>query len=370
MIDPRRSPAPAIILILFLLIPPMLYAQEVRSVRYYVSNDLGMALEEIGQHQQEEFPYILVVESEGKLVTRTLYHRGEALRRWEIGPTEERNYRGAVLEQKRRFDDSGRLLEEQIFQEGSLSERTVYYYNRETLDRTETFGPEGELLHSDEYWLSPDGQLRRVTRDQGDRQADQRLALSGGSRGILEERYGNARETRINRYDKNGRLVEQEYWYEGRLSERESFQYRGDSDLPLSFLLEELPQERTTLRTYDQEGRLVRIEVTDHGRESEQTVHVRDAQGRIVETTTRGSRGIENWLFQYGPDDDLVREEYRVRGSLERVTLYSVQDQVSTRLEELYREEQIFMRIYYEAERKVKEEFLRNGEVVRVREYP
>jgi hypothetical protein len=59
-----------------------------------------------------------------------------------------------------------------------------------------------------------------------------------------------------------------------------------------------------------------------------------------------------------------------VRGSLERITLYNVQGEQRSRMDELYREDQLFMRIYYQADQKVKEEFLRNGEVVRERKFP
>jgi hypothetical protein len=39
-------------------------------------------------------------------------------------------------------------------------------------------------------------------------------------------------------------------------------------------------------------------------------------------------------------------------------------------VDELYREGELFMRVHYRSERMVKEEFVRDGEIVRVREYP
>jgi hypothetical protein len=327
-----------------------------------------MALEEIGWYRREEFPYILAVEEHGSRETRTLFHQGEELRRWEIGPEEQRVYRHSVLQEKRVYDEQGRLAEEQLFEEGELSRRTVFSYQRDVLDHSETFGPEGELLFRDRYRLSPGGRLRRVSRELVQPQSRQRLALSGGSAGLAEERYGNSRERRVNRYDPAGRLVEQEFWYDGELAERQIYEYRGDSELLSSSELTEVPPERTTRCSYDEEGRIVRIEVEEQGQKCEQTVHVRDELGRVVETTKRGDRGIERWLFEYGGEGELVREEYHVRGSLEKVTLYSSQGEEARRIEELYREGRIFMRIYYEAEEKVKEEFLRDGKVVRVRE--
>jgi hypothetical protein len=360
-----------LLLVVILSVPPMLHAQDAGTIRYYTSNDLGMALEEIGWYRREEFPYILVVEKEGSRETRTLLFEGEERQRWERDPEEERIYRGTELEleQRLRYDKQNRLIEEQLYSDGELSQRTVYYYDRDVLERTETFAPDGLLLYRDFYRLTPDGQLRRVTREQEDSQSNQQLALGDGARGVAEERYGNHRERRINRYDQEGRLVEREYWHEGELMEQERIQYRGEGDIRSSSQLEELSLERTTRCSYDEEGRVVRIEVTEGGEEIERTVHVRDAGGRIVETTKRGPRGIENWRFEYGPDEELVREEYRVRGALERVTLYSVQGGERVRVEELYREGQPFMRVHYQSEQKVKEEYLSDGEVVRVREF-
>jgi hypothetical protein len=361
----------ALLLTVILSAPPFLCAQDARTVQYYVSNDIGMALEEIGGYRREEFPYVLVVEKEGGRETRTLLHEGEELQRWELEAGEQRIYRGSELEQRLRYDKGNRLIEDRLFSDGLLSQRTVYYYNRDVLERTETFAPDGQLLYRDFYRLSTDGKLRRVTREHGDLRQDQRFALGDGAGGVTEERYGNSLERRINRYDQEGRLVEREYWYGGELLERERIQYRGEGDIRLSARLEELTLERITVRSYDDEGRVVRIEVSEGGELTERIVHVRDARGRILETTKRGPRGIEKWLFEYATEEEPVREEYRVRGSLERITLYPVQGEGGerSRVEELYREGRLFMRIHYQGEQKVKEEVLRDGEVIRVREF-
>ena len=63
-----------------------------------------------------------------------------------------------------------------------------------------------------------------------------------------------------------------------------------------------------------------------------------------------------------------LREEYRIRGALQRITSFAPEDQEETRLEELYRGGLLFMRVYYNGERKLKEEFITDGGVVRVRE--
>jgi hypothetical protein len=377
MIDLSVSRITAAFVLLILAVLPCfpLCAQDIGSLpqdpslRYYTSNDSGMALEEIGWYRREEFPYLLVVQKEDQGEKRTLLHRGEEIRRWEIGPLEERVYDGGVIQERLLYDQTGRLTEEQFFQDGEPSRRKVFHYRGTILALTETFDSKGELLFRDVYYLSPKGELRRVSREERERQTTQELALSGGGGNLAEERYGNARDRKVNRFDPEGRLIVWERWSQGELIERERFEYRGDGGALVSSRLERLQLQRTIRRSYDEQGRLIRSVVEQEGEEIEQTFHLRDEKGRIVETTKRSSRGLEHWLFDYGPEDTLRREEYRIRGALERITTYTTDSGESSRIEELYREGQIFMRIYFGAEEKVKEEFLRDGEVIRERRF-
>ncbi|MEE9308870.1 MAG: hypothetical protein V3V57_15220 [Spirochaetia bacterium] len=366
MIDLSVSRISSVFVFLILAVLPS-FPQD-SSVRYYTSNDLGMALEEIGWYRRDEFPYLLVVQKGDQWEKRTLLHRGEEIRRWEVGAQEERVFDGGVIQERFRYDQSGRLTEEQLFQDGEPSRRKVYHYRGAVLALTETFDSKGELLFRDAYYLSPGGELRRVSREERERQTTQELALSGGGGILAEERYGNVRDRKVSRYDLEGRLTERERWSQGELIERERFEYRGDGDALVRSQLEQLQLRRTIRRSYDEQGRLIRSVVEQEGDEIEQTVHLRDETGAIVETTKRSVRGLEHWLFDYGPQDTLRREEYRIRGALERITIYSTDSGESSRTEELYREGQIFMRIYFEGEEKVKEEFLRNGEVIRERQ--
>ena len=133
--------------------------------------------------------------------------------------------------------------------------------------------------------------------------------------------------------------------------------------------LEEPELQRVTRRSYDGEGRIIEIEVKQQGQTVEQIHHLRDEEGRILETIKRGARGMEHWLFIYDSEGGLLREEYSLRGSLERVTLYGEEGEAATRVEELYRQGRLFMRIHYRDGEKVREEFLRDGQVVRAREF-
>ena len=113
-------PVTTLVVVAALALPPDLSGQDPAgaSRRTYVSNNLGMALEEIGWYRQEEFPYILVVVKEGEGERRTLLHNGQPVRRWELDPREEREYEGSQLVQLRRYDDRGRPVEEELAEYG------------------------------------------------------------------------------------------------------------------------------------------------------------------------------------------------------------------------------------------------------------
>jgi hypothetical protein len=59
-----------------------------------------------------------------------------------------------------------------------------------------------------------------------------------------------------------------------------------------------------------------------------------DAGGAESGPCAAGTRGLEEWRYEYGPAGGLEREEYRVRGELTKVTRY--EGRVHT--EELYRD--------------------------------
>ncbi len=333
--------------------------------RCYVSNSLGMPLEEIGWYRSDEYDYILIVQKQGEVEKRFLLHSGEEIRRWEIVPGEERVYRAGLIEELRRYDAGGRVEEERRYLEGELEARTVYHYNRDSLSYTETYDSEGALLYRDSFLLSPSGSLRRVHREATEQGGAQELALSAGGGTLAEERYGSSSGRLVNRYDHEGRVAVRELWRDGRLVEQERFHYRPDGGVLESCELEELEPGRTTFRSYDEEANLVRSSVEQGGQTIEQTSYLRNNEGQVLEAIRRSPEGLERWLYEYGPEGVLSREEYSLRGALQKVTLYEGEGE---RIEELYRGGKLFMKVYYRGSQKTKEEFIESGQVIRIRE--
>ena len=61
---------------------------------YYRSDSIGLALEPLPGAASQE-PYLLRVQWRGGLETRTLYHEGKELRRWELSAGMERVFEAA-----------------------------------------------------------------------------------------------------------------------------------------------------------------------------------------------------------------------------------------------------------------------------------
>jgi len=81
----------------------------------------------------------------------------------------------------------------------------------------------------------------------------------------------------------------------------------------------------------------------------------------------RGVAGLEEWRYTLNQAGKIGQEDYFRRGSLEKITLYGQND---TRTEELYQDGSVFMKVYYQGDRRVKEEVYDEGKVVKERSFP
>ncbi|MBN1836206.1 MAG: hypothetical protein JW820_10175 [Spirochaetales bacterium] len=344
--------------------PAPLTAQEPEAGRYYLSNELGMALEEIGWYRRDEAEFVLVLREQPDGEVRTLLRGGEEVRRWEREGREERIYEQGELSEKTLLEAQGRRAELWEYEGGVLVRRTEYTYSPAGRISARAYDGEGRLLFTDTALLSRDRALREVRRDPGQRDPS-RLALSMAGDRLVEERIGGAGQTMIRRYDLQGRVFERERWLGARLAERETLFYSGNDETPVRSTLVDYVSGSTTERSYDGNGNLQEIAVERDGRVVEQTRYERDSEGRAVLAVRRGPLGLEQWRYEYDEEGQLAREEHRLRGSVQRVTAYQGGERS---FEELYRDGAPFMRIVYRDGEKVREEFLKDGAVVRTRE--
>ncbi len=91
------------------------------------------------------------------------------------------------------------------------------------------------------------------------------------------------------------------------------------------------------------------------------------AADRVSVKRRQSAAGLEEWRYTYGDDGELSREEYLRRGSREKVTLYTAQDEQT---EELYSDGEMVLRVYSKAGARVKEDVYERGVLVRTRSFP
>lgn len=331
--------------------------------RLFVSNELGMMLRELDPRLEQTSEYLLAVMWRAEAEISRLYHNGEEIKRWETSKSEERMYVGGMLEEKRMFDSTGRLVEEQSYRpaDQSLLQRLVYRYSGGSLRATETYDGQGNLLHTNHYRISPEGRLLEVWRE-GAESESQRLSFRGWEGRIVEEFYSRGTEELLYRNEADGRAVGKEFWRDGEPVSRERYSYTAGTSTVNPGMGGETAG--TVDKLLDARGRVVKQTVYVDGVLIEE-VSSYDEAGRRVRLLRSGPEGLEETVYVYTESGQLSREEFRRRGQVRQITVYR---EDGLRVSELYREGLLFLRATYQNERLIREEFYEEGRVVRTRE--
>jgi len=354
--------------LLYILLTVTLPAEE----RFFRSNQIGMALQEIAWYRKDEHLYILEVRkeeaNEGFNEIRRLMHSGEEVKRWELlldvrgGVREERIYEKERLSDFRLMDELGRVILEENYDHDKVKSRLLYYYSSAGLSRVEYFNEEGNLLYEDRYRIGAFGELLEVKRVKPEIPAVLFSLTLVQVQGVTyEERLKDRERSYVSRYNSEGELFCYEVWKEGELEKSlyiiEDEHYSEETD----YL-----NNRKYLRHYDDSGRLVLEEAEYSGEIVERVELFWDEKDRMLRKIRRGNIGIEEWNYRYNSSEKLQSEDYWLRGTLVRRVEYLDEER---RLEELFREDELFMKIYYTSGIKEKEQVLREGKVIRERLY-
>ncbi|MBA7553930.1 hypothetical protein ES705_46534 [subsurface metagenome] len=340
--------------------------------RFFRSNQIGMALQEIAWYRRDEHLYILEVKkeevNEGFKEIRRLVHSGEEVKRWELlldvqgRVREERSYEKERLSDFRLMDELGRMILEEKYDHAKVKSRVLFYYSSAGLSRVEYFDEEGNLLYEDRYRLGAFGELLEVKRVEPEIPAVLFSLTLVQAQGLTyEERLKDRERSYISRYNSDGELFSYEVWKDGDL---EKSLYVIDNE----HYSEEIDylNNRKYLRHYDDSGRLVLEEAEYYGEIVERVELFWDEEDRMLRKIRRGNIGIEEWNYRYNSSGKLQDEDYLLRGSLVRRVEYPDEER---RLEELFRDDELFMKIYYTSGIKEKEQVLREGKVIRERLY-
>lgn len=362
---------------------------------WYISNRLGMKLEEIPRFRAREFAYIVRETGDGAGTIVTLWRTPVAgvasstatppepagpredgpppgateVTRWERakgadGAVEERVLEAGVLASVNSYRSDGRMVGQVAYVDGKVSEELTFRYVRGLLRTVESRSPAGELLWTVAYETGPRGVLR-ATRRTGT-EAESAAFGFAGSR-LQEETLVSSDRTVVLRYDGEGRRV---VWEVTKGDGGKDSLLRGtysEYDPGSGKLVHEEDRggAELTERRYDAAGNLVEEVLSRDGKPVATLEHRYDTQGRRISSERRSEDGREVTTYGYGADGKLQWEEYRDRGTLRRRIVYTGEN---SRYEDIIQSERLALRITYAGDAKVREEVVRDGKVVRARD--
>jgi hypothetical protein len=330
-----------------------------------------MQLERIQRYRADEYEWTLRVEITGEREVRRLFDHGAETRRWEKEPAPggkrlvEKEYDHGVLAVRRVYGEAGELVLEESYSDGRLVSRMVPRYSGGRLRGVRTVAADGSLISVEEYELSTRGSLREVRRTSPEGPAASARYISGRN-GPVEERDTVGDLTYVARFDAESRVVEKEKRRGDELLVRQDFTFRPGSAVLASSMERDTAAGTVTQREYDEKGHLVGESVHAGEQELSRTEFSWDGD-HMSGKRRRTDAGLEEWRYAYGADGELSREEYLSRGNREKVTLYTGKDE---RTEELYRDGELFLRVFFHGDARTREEVYDGDTLLRTRSFP
>ncbi|MBU8912713.1 MAG: hypothetical protein KOO61_01735 [Spirochaetales bacterium] len=350
------------------------------SAELYRSNAVGIRGEWINPDdadpQDPDSPeYLLEISFIDGTEIRRLLNAGEEIQRVEVTregtTTTEEVFRNDDLENRTVRRDDGVLLHETRYSGGALTERWEYHYEGALLTSREVLGREDVLLYRESYSYWANGTLRSIVKeDESEIRTEYRY-----KDGRLEEEWvSRPGESERFEFDGAGRLVIRELFADDELTEQEVRLYWGADSGALLKQVVVSSGEQITRRGYDERGRLISERVEESGDMVSELIRTFGEEFLVLEVETDGD-GERRWEYQYTEEGERERVAYREDGRLVEVSYLVLDpgdvpdDLPADRMTELFNRGEPILRIYYQGRQRLREEVIRNGEVIRTREF-
>ena len=384
----RRRAAAAAAALLTALLP----AAPLAAVEYYRADRFGTRLAALEGAPGSGSGFVLAVDSAaeaaaaGLAARRRLLEDGAAVREWRrsVEPTgvelEQELEAGRVVAE-RHYGDAGRLLDERRYgAAGELLHLDVLLYRGSDLYRVERYDAEGELVAADDYDLTAGGRLRRFARLPGPAAgagggSGAVLALVFGAGELLEERHGAGDAELIVRAAGGAEYAREEWAGERLLTARRPAP--AALSAPAAEISFDGRAATRTETTRDARGRpaLVRVfaaaedaeDAEEGGGLLEERRYRYHPDGTLASLEVAGERGLETYRYAYDGAGRRIREEYRRRGRVLRVSTFPAPGE---QVDEVYGADATVLRVYWRDRTRVREELLRDGAVIRARDLP
>lgn len=344
------------------------YAEE---TRWYASDSSGMALDPIRGPSESE--YSLSIRTTGIKNDYTgaselsqLFKEGVAIKSWlkTFGPggalSLETYSEGTLIKGERLYDNEGRPSTERLFlDDGRLTEIMYQYVSGRLQYKTVS---RGENTSTYIYLYAPDGRLASV-KEEGGASIGTSSALSGGDAiwRVLKDGL------ELRRYDKSGRLIlVSVYEAETRVSQESLEWHQGSLERSI---VEDRDGTKTT-RVYaidgEARGQETSVIIERNGSLQSSLKKTYDAEGRLKESETMIDGHLRRIGYEYDIEGTLLTKKTFYDGIIESIV---ITESPLVMIEELYNKGIAFVRVRYEDGRRVLEEILKDGIVVRSRAF-
>ena len=303
--------------------------------QYYRSNAGGMNLGQIAARERAASEYVLAIEIDSGVTKQSLFRNGEEISRIERIEVSDRvvesKYRGGSLVGETEFLGKQPVLE-RTFGDGELERETTYEYEDQRLTRADSYDGHGRLLESVRYDRTEGGRVFRSVHDSEGMRTTTLYRFA--DEGLYEAWLGTSDAGTLYRYG-NGALQGFERW-EGSLLVRDMSVSAVDSG--------------SVWRTEDFETGLVEVEVFDQ-------------ESRLVESySERAGQRIRTERFNY--DDALLIERTTITLGMNERVLFAYDENGVRQSEEMFRNSELIKRTIHTGENEGFEELFRDGEVV------
>ena len=352
------------------------------AAEYYRADRFGTPLAPLAGDPGPGAGFVLVVdtaaeaEAGGLQARRRLLKGGETVQEWRrtaaAGGSLEQELEEGRMVAERRYDGAGLLLEERRFSAaGELRGRDVLRYRGSALYRVETYDAVGGLLTTDSFDLTSAGRLRRFARipvpAASGSGAPAMLSLVFRRGEVIEERHG-AGDVELIVRSAGGTEYAREEWAGERLLAEHRSPPATAGETATATRVDGLGETRTET-TYDAAGRPATVrkyaasDTAGHGGELlEERIFRYHTDGSLASLEVAGASGIETYRYTYDAGGRRVREEYRRRGRVVRVTTYPTPKE---RVDEVYSADDTVLRVFWRNQVRVREELLRDGVLIR-----
>lgn len=315
----------------------------------------------------------LELSREGEKETRRIFQGLEERRRVEEVPGDlpgrrlERSWEGKTLLDEIEYGPSGETLRESSWsKEGGERPLWIetYEYAEGRLLRLLRRDASGLELGSIDYRYDPKGRLLSLSLVGYYGEAELGSVPGPGLPRALWSSEGEG-SLRIELFDSRGALSSTRQLAGDKVLSSRRYLY--DEKGRLLSDREEGAEGITTLSTYGEEGRLASLVKMKGEEELERHAYLWDDKGRLlsdIRSLPLPELRIDN---SWDAQGSLLKVERRIGGELVLVTSYGPGD---VRVEETWAGGQAVVRTRYEGGIKVREDFLKDGQVLRTRSYP